>query len=196
MGNTDVDDGAVRLTSPTFDMSQGGVISYQYYLYLTDTEGSVDMLLVEVNNDGGFGTWTEVHRHVTDGNLYWRYHEISADDIVAAGVTPTASMKIRFTANDANPQSIVEAGIDDFVLIRVECEEGPDYMCGDADGDEIVNVSDAVYLITYIFAGGLAPDPMEAGEVNCDEIVNVSDVVYLITYIFAGGPPPCDGCPQ
>jgi hypothetical protein len=196
MGNTDVDGGAVRLTSPTFDMSQGGVISYQYYLYLTDTEGAVDMLLVEVNNTDGVGDWTEVHRHVTDGNLYWRYHDISAAEIVGAGVTLTASMKIRFTANDADPQSIVEAGIDDFKLIRVDCEEGPDYICGDADGNEIVNVSDAVYLITYIFAGGPAPDPLDAGEVDCNGIVNVSDAVYLITYIFAGGPVPCAGCPQ
>jgi hypothetical protein len=61
---------------------------------------------------------------------------------------------------------------------------------GDANGDETVNVTDAVYLIQYVFAGGPAPDPLEAGDANCDGTVNVSDAVFLIQYIFAGGPEP------
>jgi hypothetical protein len=68
------------------------------------------------------------------------------------------------------------------------------FVCGDADDNGVVSVSDAVYLISYIFAGGPAPDPLERGDVDCDTIVNVSDAVYLIAYIFSGGPPPCDGC--
>jgi hypothetical protein len=68
-------------------------------------------------------------------------------------------------------------------------------ICGDADGDEIVNISDAVYLISYIFGGGPAPDPLLAGDCDCDEIVNISDAVYLIAYIFGGGPEPCAECP-
>lgn len=62
---------------------------------------------------------------------------------------------------------------------------------GDANADENINISDAVYLIAYIFTGGQPPDPLGRGELNCDGSVNISDVVYLIAYIFAGGPPPC-----
>jgi hypothetical protein len=62
---------------------------------------------------------------------------------------------------------------------------------GDANGDKTVNISDAVYLINYIFKSGPAPDPLEAGDANCDGNVNIADAVYLITYIFNGGPPPC-----
>ncbi len=70
----------------------------------------------------------------------------------------------------------------------------PPYVCGDANGDRIVNISDAVALIAYIFAGGPAPDPYVAGNANCDSTVNISDAVYLIAYIFAGGAAPCAGC--
>lgn len=66
------------------------------------------------------------------------------------------------------------------------------YICGDASGDETVNVSDAVHIINYIFAGGTSPDPMESGDVNCDGEVNVSDGVYIINFVFAGGYEPCD----
>jgi hypothetical protein len=68
------------------------------------------------------------------------------------------------------------------------------WMCGDADGNDIVNISDAVYLITYIFGGGPAPDPLLSGDCDCNQIVNISDAVYLITYIFGGGPAPCAAC--
>jgi hypothetical protein len=70
-----------------------------------------------------------------------------------------------------------------------------EYVCADADGSGAVNISDAVCLISYIFAGGPAPDPLISGDANCDDTVNVTDAVYLISYIFAGGPAPCADCP-
>jgi len=69
-----------------------------------------------------------------------------------------------------------------------------DYVCGDANGDGTVNISDAVYLIAYIFAGGTPPLSLRGGDASCDGTVNVSDAVYLIAYIFASGPEPCAKC--
>jgi hypothetical protein len=69
------------------------------------------------------------------------------------------------------------------------------YVCGDANGSGTVNISDAVYLISYIFSGGSAPVPLLAGDANCDSTVNISDAVYLISYIFSGGAAPCASCP-
>ncbi|TFH65657.1 MAG: hypothetical protein E4G91_01675 [Candidatus Zixiibacteriota bacterium] len=69
-----------------------------------------------------------------------------------------------------------------------------EYVCGDANHDATVDISDAVYLIAYIFSGGSAPSPLLAGDANCDAAVDISDVVYLIAYIFSGGVAPCAGC--
>jgi hypothetical protein len=134
LGNTDVDDGAVRLTSPIIDMSGEGVrITYDYFLRLTDSDGT-DKLLVEVSNNGNTGPWVEITSHASDGGLGWRTHTIVEADLLAVGVTPTASMKIRFTANDGDPQSIVEAGVDAFLVTALDCtpEGNADY---DLDGD-------------------------------------------------------------
>jgi hypothetical protein len=68
----------------------------------------------------------------------------------------------------------------------------PAFTCGDANSDESVDVSDAVFIINYAFAGGSPPDPIEAGDANCDSSVDVSDAVYIINYAFAGGNAPCD----
>jgi hypothetical protein len=65
---------------------------------------------------------------------------------------------------------------------------------GNANGDPTTNISDAVYIISYIFGGGPAPTPYPicSGDANCDCITNITDAVFLITYIFGGGPAPCD----
>lgn len=70
-------------------------------------------------------------------------------------------------------------------------------LSGDADGSFTLSISDAVYLINYIFAGG--PHPMREclGDADCNCTISISDAVWLIQYIFAGGPPPepcCAGC--
>ncbi|MGB5106046.1 MAG: thrombospondin type 3 repeat-containing protein [Candidatus Zixiibacteriota bacterium] len=59
---------------------------------------------------------------------------------------------------------------------------------GDADGNLIITISDAVYIINFIFSGG--PTPCN-GDADCNCIITISDAVYLINYIFSGGPAPC-----
>jgi Dockerin type I domain len=66
------------------------------------------------------------------------------------------------------------------------------YVCGDANSDWLVNVSDAVYIINYVFVGGNAPEPPASGDANCDGTCNVSDAVWIINYVFVGGNAPCD----
>ena len=66
------------------------------------------------------------------------------------------------------------------------------FLCGDVNKDGVVNVTDVVYLINYLFIGGPPPIPiLQVGDVNQDGVVNVTDVVYLINHLFIGGPAPC-----
>ena len=70
-----------------------------------------------------------------------------------------------------------------------------EYKCGDATNNGIVNISDIVFIINYIFKNGSAPEFWEAADANCDGVVNVADPVYLIAYVFMGGAAPCAWCP-
>jgi len=65
---------------------------------------------------------------------------------------------------------------------------------GDANSDLKVNISDAVYLIQYIFLSGSSPLHPNVADVNADCMINLSDVVYLVNFVFAGGPYPLEGC--
>jgi outer membrane protein assembly factor BamB len=67
-------------------------------------------------------------------------------------------------------------------------------ICGDANNDLNVNISDAVVIINYVFIGSDPPDPLCVGDANGDEGVNVSDAVHIINYVFIGGDPPDPNC--
>ncbi len=67
-------------------------------------------------------------------------------------------------------------------------------MTGNINGDptDILDVSDLVYLVNYMFQGG--PEPYCMLEVNLDGLgnppVDIADLVYLVNYMFSSGPAP------
>lgn len=68
------------------------------------------------------------------------------------------------------------------------------FRCGDVDGSGTIDLSDAVGLLQYLFAGGGSPLDLHSGDVNCDNRVNLTDAVYLIHFVFSGGLSPCEEC--
>jgi hypothetical protein len=61
---------------------------------------------------------------------------------------------------------------------------GDSLLCGDANDDDLVNISDAVLMINYIFSGAQLETELCICDVNADDVVNITDVVFLIYYIF------------
>jgi hypothetical protein len=66
------------------------------------------------------------------------------------------------------------------------------YEHGDANADGITNISDVVYLITYVLKSGPEPIVLETGDVTCDNLANITDITYLINYVLKSGARPCD----
>ena len=67
----------------------------------------------------------------------------------------------------------------------------PLYIAGDTDQSGVINSSDIIYLVVYVFKSGPAPLPVEAaGDVDASGAVNASDLIYLVNYVFKGGPAP------
>lgn len=85
--------------------------------------------------------------------------------------------------DDYNPEQVDENGNN----MGDICE----FICGDANVDQSVNVGDAVYIINNVFKGGPPPETTVAGDANNDGVCNVGDAVYIINTVFKGGPEPC-----
>ena len=65
-----------------------------------------------------------------------------------------------------------------------------EFIRGDANNNDVLDLSDAIAILDYLFQGGAPPPVLKAADVNDDEAVNVSDPVYLLIHLFLGGKPP------
>jgi len=80
--------------------------------------------------------------------------------------------------------------------VLTEFGEGPDYIPGDVDGTDQLDVADLVYLVSYMFEQGPAPVVMNSADVDGSCRVDIADLVYLVKYSFYDppGPAPVTGC--
>ena len=113
----------------------------------------------------------------------WHHHDID----ISPYADSQDSVRIKFVLKSDEGLHLGGWNIDDLSIVGIFS-----YMLGDVNNDQQLSVSDVIYLINYLFKGGQAPVPLDAGNANCDEDINVSDVIYLINYLFKGGPAP--GC--
>jgi len=65
---------------------------------------------------------------------------------------------------------------------------------GDVTGDGVVDISDLIQVVGYMFQQGEAPGDPAAADVNGDCHLDISDLVWLIDYMFDGGEAPRPGC--
>jgi len=63
-------------------------------------------------------------------------------------------------------------------------------VCGDANGNGVVNMGDVNYIMRYIAGGGPAPQPLYIADVNSDGVIDVDDAVRLKDYVQGIGPEP------
>jgi hypothetical protein len=61
---------------------------------------------------------------------------------------------------------------------------------GDSNQDFVVDITDSVFLLNYLFQNGPVSECLEGSELNGDGNVDISDVIYLLNYLFLGGPEP------
>lgn len=170
-GNSDVDGGYTRLISPSFSLvSDDARISYA--LWYDNSFGAApndDFFRVEISNDDG-ATWTLAQLFGPASAPGWSEQSFL---VSSTGIAPTSTMRLRFEASDADPGSVVEAGVDALRIDRVVCV-GP---CpSDLNADTVVNVLDLLDLLTAW--GVCAGCPQD---LNGDGAVNVVDLLQMLT---------------
>lgn len=96
---------------------------------------------------------------------------------------------------------IVSDSTPDYEYLALTVSSNPDCCqgrSGNVDGsfDDVVDISDLVCLMDYMFDGG--PTPPCLGEADIDGsvrgVIDISDLVHLVDYMFSGGIAPAK-CP-
>ena len=70
------------------------------------------------------------------------------------------------------------------------------FIRGDGNKDDVVDISDPVFVLNHVFAGQRAPPCMDAADANNDTRLDISDAIWLLNYLFRGGPQPPEPFPQ
>ncbi len=86
-----------------------------------------------------------------------------------------------------------------FRVLEDACEEKPKvgpFLRGDSNSDGISNISDASFLLNFLFIGGAEPPCAATGDSNGDGVANISDASYLLNFLFIGGPGPAAPHPE
>ncbi len=64
------------------------------------------------------------------------------------------------------------------------------FVRGDVNADGVIDVSDALAAIGWLFFGDSRPSCLASADVNADGAVDISDPVRLLNFLFLGAPPP------
>ncbi len=124
----------------------------------------------------------------------WTAAGISFDDPSSpkpSGFFPVGETEVFLVVRD-RPHDDPE-GLESLPCIaRVVVKPSTTIHTGDANGDESIDISDAVAILQYLFSGYTPPVVLSVLDTNGDTSVNIADAVYLLSYLFAGGEPPVE----
>lgn len=176
VGDNDVDGGKTTLYSPLLDLSAVGSATISYYRwYSNDAGGSpnADTFTVEISNGG---PWTLVETVGPAGpgtGGGWIYYEFDVESLVAL----SGAVRVRFTASDTGGGSIIEAGVDDFIVTSFECEN-PTVCLGDLNEDGLIDLTDLSLMLAN-FGTASGADPQD-GDLDGDGDVDITDVSLML----------------
>ncbi|HOX25459.1 MAG TPA: FlgD immunoglobulin-like domain containing protein [Candidatus Krumholzibacteria bacterium] len=113
-GSNDVDGGRTTLLSPLFDLTGGQNIQISYWRHYTNALGNspnLDYWRADISNDGG-ATWTALENSTVSDTAWQQKTYALSTYFPVPGV-----VRLRFIAEDAGDGSLVEAQVDDFMLV-------------------------------------------------------------------------------
>jgi M6 family metalloprotease-like protein len=168
-----------------------------YYWRINDGTPDFPHYTVAIE-DAGYNpdrdAWSNTEGFVTDSAQWWYPYEtqlaapfsnnVSGQEVFGPTTYPNSNGYYAPTGIVVRVDSMVSDKLYAYIHIP------PAFLHGDVNGDGKIDLGDVVYLITYKYRNGPAPNPLLAGDTNCDEVVDLGDVVYLITYLYRNGPPP------
>jgi choice-of-anchor B domain-containing protein len=171
VGDYDVDNGKTTLKSPVYDLSAMSDPWLGVWVWYTNDKGgdpNNDTFRIDFSSNGGTG-WTNAKTlgpadEFSGGG--WYYHEVRISDVV----TPNATFRARFVAEDGASGSIVEAAVDELQIFEYDCDD----CVADFNGDGSVNTQDVLAFLNAWTAGD------DSADINGDGTVNTQDVLAFL----------------
>jgi hypothetical protein len=110
----------------------------------------------------------------------------------SAEIAVRAGQRYRFYSTAVDHAGNVEDAPDepDAATIIIGDGESARFRRGDVDGSGVVNITDPIRLLGFLFLGGTTLPCADAADANDREGLNLTDAVILLHYLFLGGASP------
>ncbi|HVR75505.1 MAG TPA: dockerin type I repeat-containing protein [Planctomycetota bacterium] len=95
--------------------------------------------------------------------------------------------------DDGGPEDDDEDGYEPCLSV---CRVVGTFVRGSVDGDDEVNLTDAIQILGHLFKGAPEPGCLEAADTTGDGEVNLTDAIHLLHHLFRGGPAPVSPYPD
>ncbi len=169
---------ALEIISPSGgELYEAGTICPVQWEVKGVREGSVK---IEVSRDGGI-VWETIAEDAPNNGIFnWMVEGASSKQCL---------VRITLLDSPVEVSGTTTAEFETFASML--------FLRGDPNADGVVDISDAIYILSYLFAGKDAPSCMDAADANNDESVDLSDAINVLSYLFAGGealPDPFQSC--
>jgi hypothetical protein len=112
-GENDLDGGKTTLTTPVLDITRVADPRLTYWRWYTNNLGNnpnEDYWVVQISSNGG-GSWVDLERTTSSGNS-WQEKSFP----LAGVITPSNNVRVRFVAEDAGTNALIEAAVDDIEI--------------------------------------------------------------------------------
>ncbi|MEM7231656.1 MAG: hypothetical protein AAF517_05760, partial [Planctomycetota bacterium] len=67
---------------------------------------------------------------------------------------------------------------------------------GDVDSSGVVNITDGIALLNFLFSGGPEPACADGADADDSGNLNLTDAIFIFRWLFLGGPAPGDPMPS
>ncbi|MFN0059680.1 MAG: lamin tail domain-containing protein [Planctomycetota bacterium] len=67
------------------------------------------------------------------------------------------------------------------------------FIRADSNADGTIDIGDAIFTLSFLFSGGIAPSCPDAADANDDGAIDIGDAIFTLSYLFTPGsqtPPP------
>ena len=159
-----------------------------------DADGAVDLAAVGSltnvwvlpnNRRGGFGF--PVALTAGNGPTAVAAGDFDDNGMLDLAVTCIRSYNVSVLLNESERENLDldGSGVPDLC----EATDG-NWLRADANGDRGIDIGDAIFTLTYLFANGPDPECLESSNSNSDANIDIGDAIFTLTYLFGHGPAP------
>ncbi len=183
-GNSDVDGGPTRLISPTIDLSNTTNPVLRYARWWKNDDHDFDPMDVEVSNDDG-DSWVLIERVIDEEEnpaTDWVLRKVYLNDFI----TPSANVKIRFSAMDTPNNSINEGGIDAVLIEDIFCNQVTCVQKGDLNNDSVVDGKDISAFADCCLNGEPGTAECVCADIQKDGNFSADDISAFVTCLLEG----------